>query len=66
MAVPQYALPLCTMLGELVTWYGFAEKSQNNWSLRRNGHSRSLHYGNQLLAVTVYYDVNRNMGSLTV
>ena len=27
MAVPQYTLPLCTMLGELVTWYGFAEKT---------------------------------------
>ena len=27
MAVPQYALPLCTMLGKLVTWYRFAEKA---------------------------------------
>ena len=37
MAVPQYVLPLCTMLGELVTLYGFAEKSRNHESLRRNG-----------------------------
>ena len=44
MAVPQYALTLCTMLGDLAEWYGFAEKSRGNWSLRRNGHSRSLLY----------------------
>ncbi len=33
MAVPQYAQPVCTMLGELAKWYEFAEKCRDNWSL---------------------------------
>ena len=30
MTVPQYALTMGTRLGELVKWYGFAEKNVGN------------------------------------